>query len=124
MPISLREPSELYGGVRDGLLSWLVDRSLPLFEAKRAVDFEVLAHALDDLHFDVVEGCSARNEILGSLLIAEAKLYPFIAAEVICYPTLTSLVFTTDPVAKDLALIGVALRLHYLPVLIETANAA
>ena len=74
-----------------------------------AVDLEVLADALDHLEVDVVQCGAAGNEILGRLLIAHAHLKPFVAAQVIGDPALAALVLASNPVAEELALVGIAL---------------
>src|SRR6185437_6489396 len=102
--LPLREPGELDVGRGNGLLSGKVDGCLPVLIGKVAVDFEVLADALDGLKVYLVQRCSTGDEVLGHLLIAHAHLEPFIAAQVIGNPALAALALAADPVAEELAL--------------------
>ena len=76
-----------------------------------AVDLEVLTDSFDCLETDVVKGGAAGDEVLGGFLIAHAYLEPLVAAQVIGNPALAAFVFATDPVAEELALVGVSLLL-------------
>ena len=104
-----------------------------MFKGEAAVHLEVLADAFDHLEVDVVErgsagdqdgiaaqgrglGGRARDKVLGRLLVARPDLEPFIAAQVIGDPCLATLVFASDPVAEELALVGIALFLDRFPI--------
>ena len=133
--LALREPGELDGGGRHGLLVRKIDGGLPVLQSEVAVDLEVLADALDDLKVDIVErrapggeagcgagaalasgryglGCRTGDEVAGGLLIPQAHLEPLIAAQMVGKPRLATLVLTADPVAEELALVGVTLLLN------------
>src|ERR1035437_6273990 len=98
------------------MLTGEVNGSLPALVGKIAVDLEVLADALDRLEVDVVQGGAAGDKVLGGLLIAHAHLEPFVAAQMIGNPCLAALVLASDPVAEELALVGIALSLNSFPV--------
>src|SRR5580698_2438995 len=104
----------LRGGIngRSRGINW----SLPAFISEAAVDFEILADALDGLKSDVAQRGSAGDKILGRFLGTHARLDPLIAAEVIRGPGLSALVFAADPVAEQLALVRITLPLHAFPV--------
>ena len=105
-----------------------------MFQGEVAVHLKVLADALDHLEINVVERCAAGrqargtyratvapgrdglgrragDEVAGRLLIAQAHLKPLIAAQVIGKPSLSTLVLPADPIAEELALVGIALLL-------------
>jgi len=110
------EPCELNRGGCDRLPAGEIDWCFPLFQSEVAVHFEVLAEALNRLKVDVVQGGAAWDEVLGCLLIAQAHLEPFIAAQVPGNPRLAALVLASDPVAEELAIVGIALPLNPLEV--------
>src|ERR1017187_2444074 len=117
--LPLREPGELDGSGGHGLLAGRVggdtggvDGSFPVFIGKVAVDLEILSDALDHLEVDVVQSGATWYEKRGGFLVAHTRLEPFVAAQVIGNPGLTALVFAADPVAEELALVGVALFLN------------
>ena len=97
------------GGCGYCLLAGKVDWGLPMFVGKVTVDLEVLANALDDLKVDVVQGGAAGDEVLGGFLISRVHLEPFVTAEVVGDPGLAAFVLAADPVAEELAVVGVAL---------------
>src|ERR1035437_5694066 len=116
--LPLRKPGELDSGGGHGLLAGKVgggaggvDGSFPVFQGEVAVDLEVLANALDRLEVDVIQGGAAWDEVRGGFLIAQTDLEQFIAAQVIGNPGLAAFVLAPDPVAEELALVGVALFL-------------
>ena len=86
-----------------------------MFDGKVALHLDVLAKALDGLDVEVVQRGAAGDEVLARLLIAHRELHPFVAAQVIGDPGLAALVFAANPVAEELALVGVALPLEFLP---------
>jgi len=103
------------------LLPGQIDWSLPAFEAEVAPEFEIFPEALHDLRIDVVDRGSTRDKIIGSFLIAEFKLDPFVAAKVIADPTLPAFRLAANPIAENCTLIGVALFLESLPIFEDTA---
>src|SRR5579863_448625 len=56
------------------------------------------------------------KEVLGGHLAARIYLEPFIAAEVIGDPSLSALIFASDPVPEQLSRVGIALPLEHLVV--------
>ena len=81
-----------------------------------AIEFEVPGEALDHLQTDVVESGAAinelgagggGNEILGGFLISVPDRDPLIAGKMPGGPGLSAFVFAADPVAEDLALVGI-----------------
>ncbi len=92
-----------------------------MLESKVSVDFKVGGEAFHGLKGDVVQGRSVLygaivNEILGGLLIAVPYLEPFISAQMISEPGLAALALASDPVAEQLAFVGVTLDLDDLSV--------
>ena len=101
-----------------------------MLEGEVALYLEVFPDALDNLKSEIVErgasgneerrvrnclGRRAGDEVLGGFLIAVVDLKPLITAQVISNPGLAALVLASDPVAEQLALVGVALALDRLP---------
>src|SRR5208283_5279012 len=119
--IPLRKPGELDGGCGHGLLTGglggcagRIDGGFPSLVDEVAVDLEILADSFDDLKIDVVQGGAAGDKVLGGFLISYAQLEPLVAVEVIGNPALATFVFASNPVAEELALVGVALLLDGL----------
>src|SRR5581483_2302625 len=77
-----------------------------LFEVGRG-EFAAGLRVLDD---------SAWDKALGSLLIAQADLDPFVAAKVVGDPSLAAFVLASDPVAEQHTFVGIPLLLDLLVV--------
>ena len=87
-----------------------------MLEVKFPSDFEFLADKLYCLKIDIVQRCTTGNEVRRGFCIAHTYRKPFIPAQMIGNPSLAPLALASNPIAKELALIGVTLPLDRLPV--------
>ncbi len=88
------------------------------------MSFDRWTDALHDIDAELVLRRAAGDEVLGRLLVQIGELDPFVAGEVIGEPGLAALGFASDPVAQDVALVGVSLPLDcVLDVLMASALA-
>ncbi len=122
--LALRKPSELKRCRSHGLLARQIDWRLVVFEGKVTFQFEIVAKTLNHLEINIVECCSARNEILRGLLMAHSGLDPLIAAQVVSKPRLPAFILAANPITKKLAVVGITLHLDYLPVLVTASDTA
>jgi hypothetical protein len=94
-----------------------------VLDGEVALDLKVPLDSFHHLDIEVVQCCSAGNEILRDLVISNAELDPLVAAQVIRSPSLSGLAFAADPIAKYLTAIRISLPLDHFPVHETTAGA-
>src|SRR5579872_115385 len=88
--VSVRIPRQLNAGDSNCLLACHVNGRFPALQRKVTVDLKICADALQHLKIEVVQGCAAGDEIFRGFLIAQTRLYPFVAAQVISDPALSA----------------------------------
>jgi hypothetical protein len=94
-----------------------IDESFIPLIREVTLDFQVSTEAVDYLEIDISPGGTARNEIFRCLPIAQSSLNPFLAAQVIGNPSLSSLVLAAIPVAEKLPFVCIAPTLRFCPLL-------
>jgi hypothetical protein len=111
----------LDGDGDNGLRTREINGSFPAFINEVAIDLKIVANALNDLEVDVVQGCSAWDKVFSHPLIADAYLQPLIPAQVIGNSALAALTLAPDPIAEELAFVGISLPLNVFKV-VEVAT--
>jgi hypothetical protein len=115
--LPVREPRKLNGRACYRVLVRQIDESFIPLIREVTLDFQVSTEAVDYLEIDIIPGGTARNEIFRCLPIAQSSLNPFLAAQVIGNPSLSSLVLAAIPVAEKLPFVCIAPTLRFCPLL-------